>query len=187
MNEVVNPSATEGQEIVHQEPEREAVRPLRRSSVLKWKQKNNQLREKNEELKDKYLRLYADFDNYKKRSAREWLEKSREAGKELILQILPVIDDFERAIATMDNASGNAEAVREGTMLIYNKLKKILEQNGVEPMQAKGQPFDPDKHEAISEIPVEKDEDKGMVLEEIQKGYLLNGKILRHAKVVVGK
>lgn len=158
----------------------------RRSSIVRLKEKLNQLKEKNEELVDKYRRLYADFDNFKKRSAKEWLEKNKEAGKDVIAELLPVLDDFERALKT-GKTSDSIDAMRQGSELIFNKLKKNLEQKGLEPMVSIGQPFDADRHDAITEIPAPKDELKGKVLDEIEKGYLLNGKIIRHAKVVVGK
>ncbi|HXH17737.1 MAG TPA: nucleotide exchange factor GrpE [Chitinophagales bacterium] len=158
----------------------------RRASIIRREEKLKSLKEKNEELIDKYRRLFADFDNYKKRSAKEWLEKNKEAGKDILIHLLPVLDDFERALKTI-KTSGNHEATREGFELIYNKLKKSLEQKGLEPMVSIGEPFDPDRHDAITEIPASKEEDKGKVLDEIEKGYLLNGKIIRHAKVVVGK
>lgn len=158
----------------------------RRSSIVRLKGKLNQLKEKNEELIDKYRRLYADFDNFKKRSAKEWLEKNKEAGRDVIAELLPVLDDFERALKTGKSAE-SVEAMRQGSELIFSKLKKNLEQKGLEPMVSIGEPFDPDRHDAITEIPAQKEEDKGKVLDEIEKGYLLNGKIIRHAKVVVGK
>lgn len=158
----------------------------RRSSIVRLKGKLNQLKEKNEELIDKYRRLYADFDNFKKRSAKEWLEKNKEAGRDVIAELLPVLDDFERALKTGKSAE-SVDAMRQGSELIFSKLKKNLEQKGLEPMVSIGEPFDPDRHDAITEIPAQKEEDKGKVLDEIEKGYLLNGKIIRHAKVVVGK
>ena len=158
----------------------------RRSSIIRLKEKMNALKEKNEELLDKYRRLYADFDNFKKRSAKEWLEKNKEAGKDVIMEMLPILDDFERSIKT-SKSSENLEAVREGSELILSKLKKSLGQKGLEPMESIGQTFNADRHDAITEIAAQKEEDKGKVLDEIEKGYMLNGKIIRHAKVVVGK
>jgi molecular chaperone GrpE len=170
----------------NQQQHTEKPRLKRRSSIVRLKEKMQQLKEKNEELIDKYRRLYADFDNFKKRSAKEWIEKNKEAGRDVIMELLPVIDDFERALKNTQKAE-SVEAVREGEELIYNKLKKTLVQRGLEPMVSIGQPFDPDSHDAITEIPAPKEADKGKVLDEIEKGYLLNGRIIRHAKVVVGK
>jgi len=173
----------------HGKTDKETVlqpRLKRRASIIRLKEKIHQLKEKNEELTDKYRRLYADFDNFKKRSAKEWLEKNKEAGKDVIIQLLPVLDDFERAMKNI-KTSGNLESIREGYELIFSKLKKNLEQKGLEEMKSIGEPFDADRHDAITDIPAPKEEDKGKVLDEIEKGYLLNGKIIRHAKVVIGK
>lgn len=138
------------------------------------------------EQKDKYLRLFADFDNYKKRTAKERLDLLSTAGKDIILSIIPVVDDFERAIAVADNAT-DASAVKEGMMLIKNKMFSILEQRGLKAMDAIGEPFDPEKHEAITEIPAPTEDMKGKVIDQVEKGYFMNDKIIRYAKVVVGK
>ncbi|MDX2001495.1 MAG: nucleotide exchange factor GrpE [Chitinophagales bacterium] len=145
-----------------------------------------ELTAKNEELKDKYLRLFADFDNYKKRAAREKLDLIAEAGKEVILNLLPVLDDFERAMKAAE-ATEDVQAVKEGMQLIYNKLQKNLEQKGLKAMVSKGADFDTNFHEAITEIPAATDADKGKVVDEVERGYYLNDKIIRYAKVVVGK
>jgi molecular chaperone GrpE len=102
------------------------------------------------------------------------------------MPLLSVLDDFERALKTM-KSTDNVQSIREGSELIYNKLKKTLEQKGLEPMESIGQPFDPERHDAITEVTAQLDADKGKVIDEIERGYLLNGKIIRHAKVVVGK
>jgi molecular chaperone GrpE len=138
------------------------------------------------EQKDKYLRLFADFDNYKKRTAKERLELLNTAGKDIILSVIPVIDDFERAIAVADKAT-DAESVKEGMLLIKNKMFSTLEQRGLRPMETIGEAFDPEKHEAITEIPAPNDEMKGKVIDQVEKGYFMNDKIIRYAKVVVGK
>ncbi len=136
--------------------------------------------------KDKYLRLVAEFDNYKKRTSRERLELIQTAGKEVIAAMLPVLDDFERALKQMETAQDVA-AVKEGVQLVYNKLKAELEIRGLKSMEAVNQEFDADKHEAITEIPAPAEDLKGKVVDEVQKGYLLFDKIIRFAKVVVGK
>ena len=138
-----------------------------------------------EELKDKYLRLFADFDNYKKRVAKERLELIKEAGKDVIMNLLPVLDDFERAMKAAEK-SEDVEAVKEGLKLIHGKLNKNLEQKGLKPMETQGKDFDSSFHEAITEVPAG-DELKGKVVDEVEKGYYLNDKIIRYAKVVVGK
>lgn len=138
------------------------------------------------EQKEKYLRLFADFDNYKKRTAKERLDLLNTAGKDIILSVIPVIDDFERAIAVADKAR-DADSVKEGMMLIKNKMFNVLQQRGVKQMEAKGEPFDSERHEAITEIPAPNEEMKGKVIDEVEKGYTMNDKIIRYAKVVVGK
>lgn len=147
---------------------------------------SDDLTAKIEELKDKYVRLFADFDNYKKRVAKERLELIKDAGKDVILNLLPVLDDFERAIKAAEKAQ-DVEAVKEGMALIYNKLNKNLEQKGLKSMDSKGQAFDSSYHEAITEIPAPTADLKGKVVDEVEKGYYLNDKIIRYAKVVVGK
>ena len=145
-----------------------------------------QLEQKIEEQKDKYLRLFADFDNYKKRAAKERLELIKDAGRDIMSVFLPVLDDFKRAIKSAEGAE-DAEGLKEGMSLIYNKMQKSLEQKGLKPMESMGETFDPELHEALTEIPAPSEEQKGKVVDVIEDGYFLNDKILRHAKVVVGK
>lgn len=145
-----------------------------------------QLQNQIAEQKDKYLRLFADFDNYKKRTAKERLDLLNTAGKDIILSIIPVVDDFERAIANAENAK-DADSVKEGMLLIRNKMFGILEQRGLKAMETIGEPFNPEKHEAITEIPAPNEEMKGKVIDQVEKGYFMNDKIIRYAKVVVGK
>lgn len=139
-----------------------------------------------EELREKYVRLYADFDNFRKRTAKEKLELVLVASKDVILDLLPVVDDFERAIKASEKIE-EGKIVREGMQLIYNKLIATLTSKGLIAMESVGEDFNPDKHEAISEIEVADKEMQGKVVDEVEKGYLLNGKIIRFAKVVVGK
>jgi molecular chaperone GrpE len=137
------------------------------------------------ESKEKYLRLYADFENLRRRTAKEKLDYLKSANEEIIKVILPVIDDFERAQksgATIDDAS----VVKEGMQLIYNKLYKTLENKGLKPMESVGKSFDPDLHESITQIPAPKEDLKGKVIDEVEKGYFLNDKVLRFAKVIIG-
>lgn len=136
------------------------------------------------EMKDKYIRKVAEFENYKKRNLKERMELIQTAGKEVIVDMLEVLDDCERAekqMGTLDETS------REGVMLVFNKLKSLLVAKGLKPMETINKEFNPDIHEAITEIPAPTDEQKGKVIDEIQKGYYLNDKIIRYAKVVVGK
>jgi molecular chaperone GrpE len=138
------------------------------------------------EMKDKFIRKVAEFENYKKRSLRERMELIQTAGKEVIGDLLDVLDDCERAEKQI-NASDDIEQIREGVMLVFNKLKNVLAAKGLKPMETIHQDFDPDKHEAITEITAPSTELRGKVIDEIQKGYYLNDKIIRYAKVVVGK
>ena len=150
-------------------------------------EKNKEIEElklKINEMNDKYLRLYSEFDNYRKRTIKEKVELNKMATTEVILSFLPVLDDFDRAIKTMiDTPEPNP--FNEGFMLIYNKLKKIINQHGVEEMKSIGESFNTDLHEAITNIPAETEDMKGKIADEILKGYLLNGKVIRYAKVVV--
>lgn len=137
------------------------------------------------ELKDKYLRLYADFENFRRRTSKEKLELISTAGADVVKLILPVVDDFERAMASFDSSTDTG-ALKEGVDLIYTKLFKTLESKGLKPMDAKGETFDADIHESIAQFPAPTEEQKGKVIDEIEKGYYLNDKVLRYAKVVVG-
>lgn len=138
------------------------------------------------EQKDKYLRLFAEFDNYKKRTAKERLELIQTAGKDVMLSIIPTLDDLNRAIQNAEEAT-DVEAVKEGFVLVKNKLFGSLTQKGLKPMQAKGEAFNPDHHEALTKIPAPSEDMKGKVIDEIETGYTLNDKIIRYAKVVVGE
>lgn len=141
--------------------------------------------EKIAELNDRFLRLYSEFDNYRKRTIKERIDLSKTASAEIINDLLPVLDDFERAIrAYPDNETVNT-SLREGILLIYNKFLNILTQKGLVQMKTLGEPFDTDFHEAITNIPAPSPDLKGKVVDEIEKGYLLNGKVIRYAKVVV--
>ena len=138
------------------------------------------------ELKDKYLRLVADFDNFRKRSAKERLEIIQTASKDLITSLLSVLDDSERAEKQMQ-VTQDIEAIKEGEKLVFAKLRNTLQSKGLRAMETIGQDFNPEYHEAITEIPAPNDNLKGKVLDELEKGYYLNDKIIRFAKVVVGK
>jgi len=146
---------------------------------------DEKLRAELAEANDKYLRLYAEFDNYKRRTTKERVELLQTAGKEVIVNLLPTLDDFERALKSMETASDVA-AVKEGVSLVYNKLKSTLTQKGLKEMEAKGGVFDADLHEAITNIPAPTDDLKGKVVDEVEKGYYLNDKVIRFAKVIVG-
>jgi len=142
--------------------------------------------EKIAELNDRFLRLYSEFDNYRKRTIKERIEQSKTASAEVITDLLPVLDDFERAIRAFPDDGKTDPALKEGIILIYNKFLNILTQKGLVQMKTIGEPFDTDFHEAITNIPAPTPDLKGKVVDEIEKGYLLNGKVIRFAKVVVG-
>lgn len=139
-----------------------------------------------QEQKDKYLRLFAEFDNYRRRTAKENVELRQTAGKEIIVSLLDVLDDCDRAEKQMENDT-DIQHVKEGAQLIFNKLRKVLQSKGLKEMHSVNKEFDVEKHEAVTEIPVQNPKQKGKVVDEIQKGYYLNDKIIRFAKVVVGK
>ncbi len=139
-----------------------------------------------EDQKDKYLRLSAEFDNYRKRTMKEKAELILNGGEKSISSILPIVDDFERALKNMEPATDVA-AVKEGVELIYNKFMTVLGQNGVKVIETKEQPLDTDYHEAIAVIPAPDEALKGKILDCVQTGYTLNDKVIRHAKVVVGE
>lgn len=138
------------------------------------------------DLKDKYMRLYAEFENFKRRTAKEKLEMIAMASKDTIATLLPVLDDFERAKKNAEDPN-SAEQFSEGVLLVYDKLNKTLKNKGLERMESNGVDFDPEYHEAITEIPAPTEEMKGKVIDTVEAGYFLNDKIIRYAKVVVGK
>lgn len=138
--------------------------------------KVQEMGEKLAELNDKYLRLYSEYENYRKRTNQEKADLLINGSREMMKAILPVIDDFERALAATED---------EGVQLIYNKMMKILEQKGLKAMEVKGEKFDENLHEAITRIPAPEEAQKGLVMDVVEKGYYLNDKVLRYAKVVV--
>src|SRR5690606_1842126 len=138
------------------------------------------------ELRDKYLRLFAEFDNFKKRSLKEKIEMTKMAGQEVITALLPVLDDFDRAKKNADDPE-NDETFSEGVTLGYNKLYNILQQQGLKAMDTDSPEFDAELHDAIADVEVQDPELKGKIIDYIEKGYLLNDRIIRHAKVIVGK
>lgn len=132
-----------------------------------------------QELKDKYMRLFAEFDNHKKRTVKEKLDLMKTASQDILTALLPVLDDFDRA-------KQNGE-LSEGIGLIYNKFRNVLQNKGLNLMESNGEPFNPELHEAVTEIPAPTEDMKGKVVDTVEKGYTLGDKIIRHAKVVVGK
>jgi len=149
----------------------------------------SELEKAKEELrdaKDKYLRLAAEFDNFKRRNAKERIELIQTAGRDVITGLLEILDDVDRA-QKLWGANEDPQQLKEGVSLIFNKLKNQMQAKGLRPMESIGKDFNPDLHEAITEIPAPSEDLKGKVLDEIVQGYYLNDKIIRHAKVVVGK
>ncbi len=138
------------------------------------------------ELNDRFLRLFSEFDNYKKRVSKEKLDLIATASEKVLVSLLPVIDDFERAIAANEKAE-NIDSIKEGFTLIYNKLIQMMKRFDVEEIQAKGEEFNTDFHEAVTHFPAQKEEDKGKVIDVTEKGYKLKDKVIRYAKVVVGQ
>lgn len=173
-NSAEQPQSEQTEENVSLSPEEQLTKELEAANAII------------EEQKDKYLRLSAEFDNYRKRTMKEKAELILNGSEKSISSTLPVIDDFERAIKTMETAT-DVQAVKEGVELIYNKFMTVLTQNGVKTIETLNQPLDTDYHEAIAVIPAPSQEQKGKILDCVQTGYILNDKVIRHAKVVVGE
>ena len=150
----------------------------------KLKKELEELDVKYKELNDRFLRLYSEFDNYKKRTNKEKLELLSTASEKVILGLLPVVDDFERAISANEK-SEDLSSIKEGFVLIYNKLQQLLKRFDVEEISAKGEEFNTDYHEAVTHFPAQKEEDKGKVMDVTEKGYKIKDKVIRYSKVVV--
>jgi len=155
----------------------------------KYNELQNSLKEaeeKTHDLHDKYLRLSAEFDNYRKRTVREKAELIKTASEDILMKIIPVLDDLERGIQAVENAK-DTESLKQGMFLIYNRFRDFLSQNGITEIEAMHQEFNTDVHEAVSKMPAQDENLKGKVLDVVQKGYLLHEKVLRYSKVVVGE
>ncbi|MEX2590340.1 MAG: nucleotide exchange factor GrpE, partial [Chitinophagales bacterium] len=166
----------EENEDAQKNPKKKKSEKGKKTETADLKEQIEELELKIEEQKDKYLRLYADFDNYKKRAARERLELIKDAGQDIMSVFLPVLDDFNRAMKSSEN-SDDPEILKEGMDLIYNKMQKALEQKGLKVMESMGKDFDPELHEALTEIPAKSEEEKGKVVDVVEEGYMLNDKI----------
>lgn len=138
------------------------------------------------ELKDKHLRLVAEFDNFRRRTAKERVELTQTAGKDTIQSLLVVLDDVDRAAKQLEMTE-DITLIKEGISLVFNKLRAVMQQKGLKVMEAKNEEFNPDLHEAITEIPAPTEDMKGKIIDVVEQGYYLNDKLIRHAKVVVGK
>lgn len=163
--------------------------PKEKSDKKKEGKTDHQLEELGQkllEMNDKYLRLSAEFDNYRKRTLKEKMDLTKTAGEQILSEILPVVDNFERALASLEKTD-DVESVRKGVELIYSSFKDFLKQNGVTEINCVDTDFDTDVHEAVAKIPATDEKSKGKVMDCIQKGYKLNDKVMRFAKVVVGE
>lgn len=181
--EATNPENIEQLE-TEAEADNEATEELQRIEALQ--EQLNEAKAAVEKEKKEYLFLMADFDNFRKRVVKEKAEILRNGAEKVLAGLLPIVDDFERGLQATASTD-NAEGVREGMELIYNKLVKYLADNGVKPIESTGADFDPDFHEAIATIPAPQPELKGKVVDTVQKGYMINDKVLRHSKVAVGE
>jgi molecular chaperone GrpE len=157
-----------------------------KAKVQELEKEIEQLKAEKAELNDRFLRLFSEFDNYKKRVSKEKLDLISTASEKVLVSLLPVIDDFERAIAANEKAD-NIDSIKEGFNLIYNKLVQMMKRFDVEEIQAKGEEFNTDFHEAVTHFPAQNEEDKGKVIDVTEKGYKLKDKVIRYAKVVVGQ
>ncbi len=176
---------TTDQENIQNDGQEQAQTETAEQEVVDAPSAEDKLKEELAQANDKYLRLYAEFDNFRRRTQKERAEARETEGKELLVALLPVLDDFERAQRSMEKAV-DVTSVKEGVTLIQNKLKNILGQKGLKEMESVGAPFDADLHEAITNIPAPTDDLKGKVLDEMEKGYYLKDRVIRFAKVVVG-
>ena len=177
---------TQEQEVNAEEQTDKAKKSKKKSKKSTAKEQIAELETQVAEGKDKYLRLFAEFENFKKRNMRERLDLLKTAGQDTINKILPVLDDFDRAKKSAEDDS-TSEQLSDGVLMVYNKLYAVLSNMGVQPMETTGEVFDPELHEAITEIPAPSEEMKGKIIDTVEKGYSLNDKIIRFAKVVVGK
>ncbi len=177
---------TQEQEVNAEEQTDKAKKSKKKSKKPTAKEQIAELETQVAEGKDKYLRLFAEFENFKKRNMRERLDLLKTAGQDTINKILPVLDDFDRAKKSAEDDSSD-EQLSDGVLMVYNKLYAVLSNMGVQPMETTGEVFDPELHEAITEIPAPSEEMKGKIIDTVEKGYSLNDKIIRFAKVVVGK
>ena len=175
------PAETQAEQSKTEEKESRKERRKRHDRHGDHEQKVQEMGEKLAEMNDKYVRLYSEYENYRKRTNTEKADLIINGSKDMIKAILPVVDDMERALASM----ADDDSAKEGVQLIYNKLMNILSQKGLSPIEAKGTKFDENLHEAVTQFPAAEESQKGTVVDVVEKGYYLNSKVLRYAKVVV--
>ncbi len=194
-NMTIKGEPTQGKNQQEKEPEKEKVTENKTSTKIKktsrtrknkTQEELEQLKQESEELKDKYLRLSAEFDNYRKRTLNEKMELIKNASEKILKELLPVIDDFERALKANENIS-DIKTIKEGEKLIYGKLVELIKKQGVEEIEALGQEMNTDFHEALTKIPAPNEQLKNKIVDVVEKGYKLNDKVLRFAKVVIGE
>ena len=174
------------EEVIKDEKETKAKKKSKSSKKDKQADRIEELEQELGESKDKFLRLFAEFDNFKKRTAKERIDFRATAGMDTLQAFLPVMDDFDRAKKVAE-ADGNDEVFSEGVTLVYQKLKSVLAAKGIKAIESTGEVFDPELHEAITEIPAPTEEMQGKIIDTIEQGYYLNDKIIKYARVVVGK
>ena len=182
----------ENEEVVNEQVDQEQAEPSTEDATQDQPEANTEEKreltweEKYADVNDRFIRLHAEFDNYRKRTNKEKIDLISNANAGVLKDLLAVVDDFERAIANNEKVEDIA-AVKEGFQLIYNKFKHILEGKGLKPMQSVGEAFDSELHEAIANVPAPSEEQKGKIIDDVEKGYYLNDKVIRFAKVVVGQ
>lgn len=177
---------TEQEEKKQDEQAEKKSEKKKKSKKDKKDKKIEELETQLQQLQDKHLRLQAEFDNFRRRTIKEKADLIKSGGESVLVNILPVVDDFERALTSLSEVSDD-DAGKQGTLLIYNKFQEFLKQNNIKEIDAKEQDFDVDLHEAITKIPAPNEELKGKVVDVVQKGYCLNDKVIRFAKVVIGE
>lgn len=186
--ELPNEEMSQEQEIVDENSstEKESAETEKEKEPEEEKDELTVLQEKNEELNDRFLRLYSEFDNFRKRTQKEKIELYKTAGEDVIFSLLPVVDDFERALKSIDE-NKELDGLKEGISLIYQKLHNTLSQKGLKAIDSSiGKEFDVNLHESITQVPTDDKKMKGKVIDEVEKGYLLNEKVIRYTKVVIG-
>lgn len=183
--QVTNEETTAGQTAAEEQSGADTAAEENNTDTTPELSVEEKLRQENAALNDKYLRLFAEFDNYKRRTQKERIELLQTAGKDVIVSLLTILDDFDRANKAAETAT-EVGPIKEGVQLVHNKLMSVLGQKGLKVMESINTPFDTDLHEAITKIPAPSEELKGKVIDELEKGYTLNEKVIRFAKVVVG-